>query len=353
MKRTKLTAGGSVIAAIFASLCCIGPVLISFAGVGSVGVFVMFEAYRTLFIVAAAVLIAAAFYLAYRRQEIRCEDGTCKHESARMWTKYTVWGAAVVTAFAIAFPYFGLTPVIAMSRSYENSVLNLDEQVSFFSVSLVCNAAPTIGCGSKSKFIMLDLMKEQAVNEAWLNRKGTVMAVVWNEGANSASRQQSLKSVFSKHEVPLEQVPEQERALYATNFRTKDEWFKGSDVDALSIEEAGIIADQILGKVSPHVRFKQAEDKLAFHKDVQAIIERCFLSITSYKELNDSMNQNISRDITLAGEKYLGKGKMPDLQLRQSTCEHGNTSGSCTQCTTGETKQMDACCPPETGKKKQ
>ena len=329
MEKSTVTAGGSITAAVFASLCCIGPVFLGSVGVGSIGAFVVFEQYRTVFIVMAALFIAFAFSLAYRRHEVHCEDGTCKLQSSSRRTKLSVWGAAVVVTAAIAFPYFGIAPALAMSKTFVDSPLKLEDNISFLKVPLVCNAAPNIGCGSKSKFIMLELMNEPPVKEAWLNRRGTVMALVWKENANAPSREQALKTVFSKHSVPVEQVPEQELAAMTSAFRAKDEWFKGSDVDALSKEEAGIIADQILARISPHVRFKRSEDKMAFHKDVQAIIERCFLSIKSYQELNDAMNQNVRREVVAAGEKYLGKGNMPDMQFQQSACEHGNTGGDC------------------------
>ena len=53
------------------------------------------------------------------------------------------------------------------------------DRISFYEVPLVCPAAPEIGCGSRSKPILLQLEREEAVAEAWLNRPGTVIAVVW------------------------------------------------------------------------------------------------------------------------------------------------------------------------------
>jgi hypothetical protein len=54
------------------------------------------------------------------------------------------------------------------------------DNVSFYKVPLVCPAAPHIGCGSASKPLLLGLEHSEVVSEAWLNRAGTVMAVVWS-----------------------------------------------------------------------------------------------------------------------------------------------------------------------------
>jgi len=39
--------------------------------------------------------------------------------------------------------------------------------ITFHSVNLVCGAATDIGCGSRSKPILLDLQKEPSIKEAW------------------------------------------------------------------------------------------------------------------------------------------------------------------------------------------
>lgn len=109
MEQTKLTATGAVISSIIASLCCIGPVAVALIGVGSIGAFAVFEAYRPYLIALTILLLGLAFYLTYRKREVICEDGTCKIESASKWNKLAVWFAAVLVGVAIAFPYFNLT----------------------------------------------------------------------------------------------------------------------------------------------------------------------------------------------------------------------------------------------------
>jgi len=56
--------------------------------------------------------------------------------------------------------------------------------ITFYKTPLVCNAAPDIGCGSRSKPALLELEKNPAIKEAWLNRPGTVIAIAWKDKAN-------------------------------------------------------------------------------------------------------------------------------------------------------------------------
>lgn len=113
MEQAKVTTVGSVVAAIVASLCCIGPVVVALIGVGSIGAFAVFEPYRPYLIGVTVVLLGLAFYLTYRKREVICEDGTCKMESASKWNKLTVWFAAILAGVAIAFPYLSLTHTAA------------------------------------------------------------------------------------------------------------------------------------------------------------------------------------------------------------------------------------------------
>ncbi len=70
--------------------------------------------------------------------------------------------------------------------------------VSIFKVSLQCPAAPRISCGSASKPVLLALEREPAVAEAWLNRAGTLLAVVWKSQPDARARQR----VASKAAAP-------------------------------------------------------------------------------------------------------------------------------------------------------
>src|SRR2546422_8863022 len=71
-----------------------------------------------------------------------------------------------------------------LANSAENAPAITADRISVFKAPLVCPAAPQIGCGSASKPILLDLERQPGVLQAWLNRAGTIIAVVWKPESN-------------------------------------------------------------------------------------------------------------------------------------------------------------------------
>jgi mercuric ion transport protein len=63
----KLTLGGAVLAALAASSCCIGPLILAALGIGGAGAFAVLGAYRPYILSVTAVLLAGGFYLTYRK----------------------------------------------------------------------------------------------------------------------------------------------------------------------------------------------------------------------------------------------------------------------------------------------
>lgn len=123
MEKSKLPIIGGVITAIVASLCCIGPVVVALIGVGSIGAFSVFEAYRPYLIGLTVAILGLAFYLTYRKREVKCEDDTCKVESAGKWNKVAVWFVTFIAAVAIAFPYFGVAPSSSINAAVQGKAI--------------------------------------------------------------------------------------------------------------------------------------------------------------------------------------------------------------------------------------
>src|SRR6266436_7962088 len=117
------------------------------------------------------------------------------------------------------------------------------DRISVFKAPLVCPAAPQIGCGTASKPILLDLERQPGVLEAWLNRAGTRVAVVWKPDADAATRQKVVAELKEDHLIELDGTPREETV---TDFLAGKQWYHGADVDRLSDEEAGIIAARLV-----------------------------------------------------------------------------------------------------------
>lgn len=107
MKR-ETTLVASVIAAVTASLCCLGPIVAAVVGLGSFGAAAVFEAWRPYLLGLTFGLLALGFYFTYRKPEVQCADGSvcATRPSVGRWNKILLWLATgVVVAFA-AFPYY-------------------------------------------------------------------------------------------------------------------------------------------------------------------------------------------------------------------------------------------------------
>src|SRR2546428_1596013 len=96
----------SIIAAIVASVCCIGPVLAVALGFSAVGLVAAFEPVRPYLLGLTFVILAFAFYRAYRRPEENCDTGVCEKPASRRAQMFVLWlGAAIAVLFS-AFPYY-------------------------------------------------------------------------------------------------------------------------------------------------------------------------------------------------------------------------------------------------------
>src|SRR5215468_2521587 len=103
----------------------------------------------------------------------------------------------------------------AMNKSANHEI------VTFYDVPLVCNAAPSIGCGSRAKPFLIDLERQAAIEEAWLNRAGTIVAIVWPGPAQTA---EAAKPIFERHEIWYRE----RRDDRPTSFQKEGNWFCGA-----------------------------------------------------------------------------------------------------------------------------
>jgi len=104
---TKLLAGGAVGAAIAASVCCIGPLLLALLGLGGGALLVKLEPYRPYFLAATGSILAGAFYVTYRRAPAEhCEPGTACGPGSRRGKKVVLWIVTGIVLLLAAFPYY-------------------------------------------------------------------------------------------------------------------------------------------------------------------------------------------------------------------------------------------------------
>ena len=104
--RTALFAGG--IAAVLASACCLGPLVLVTVGVSGawIGNLTRLEPYRPIFIVIAVVALFFARRSIYRPAQA-CQPGeVCAVPQTRRLYKSLFWASVALTSLALVYPYF-------------------------------------------------------------------------------------------------------------------------------------------------------------------------------------------------------------------------------------------------------
>ncbi len=111
--RPGLLAAGGVLGALAASACCIAPLALFGLGVSGawIGNLTSLAPYQPIFVVVTLGFLGAGFVAVYRKPKAACSiDGTCARPISTRTTKIALWGATILIAAAIAFPY--VTPLI-------------------------------------------------------------------------------------------------------------------------------------------------------------------------------------------------------------------------------------------------
>jgi hypothetical protein len=266
----KASLGGSVIAAISASLCCLGPVVAVLMGASGFEAAGLFAKWRPVFLSTTFAFLALAWFLTYGKPKSDCAGDGCAATLASVWNKGVLWLATGFVLVAAGFP--ALSSGVVQVKQAETCCVspyktdaNTDRPqfkkqsteavntnlVSFYQVPLVCPAAPQIGCGSASKPVLLGLERADAVSEAWLNRAGTIMAVVWSDRSKMEQRTGTINAVLKEqcYEMTANELPGNEKQRILKGFLSRSGWYRGAEVDRLSEEEAAIIAARLVRRV--------------------------------------------------------------------------------------------------------
>lgn len=142
----------------------------------------------------------------------------------------------------------------ARAEDNETSPRNTSpDRVSLFQVPLQCPSAPEIGCGSKARRILPALERHSSITEAWLNKAGTVLAVVGAENSTPEARARAVQSILEKRNATATELEGVAREKLIKDFESRAGWFRGDEVDQLSKQEAGIIAARLVRRLRANV----------------------------------------------------------------------------------------------------
>jgi hypothetical protein len=188
------------------------------------------------------------------------------------------------------------------------------DRTSFYKVPLVCPAAPQIGCGSASKPLLLELEGNDAVSEAWLNRAGTVMAIVWKELSTPRQRAKALKAILKERNLTATELTHGAKQEAMRDFQSGSGWYRGADVDRLSEEEAGVIANRWIGRFREKISLTDEKAK-TLQEAFTAQLKRQLTGKATREETREELlkiaHQNLDeRDVAVLLENF-GNGFVP------------------------------------------
>jgi hypothetical protein len=184
------------------------------------------------------------------------------------------------------------------------------ETIAFYDVALVCGAAPSIGCGSRAKPLLVDLEQQAPIKEAWLNRTGTIVAIVWR---GQARMEEVGKPVFERHEV--EYTERRNDRQTTGSFRMEGSWLRGAEVDRLSLEEAGEIAETSVASAAK-ARLVSLEEAAQIKSEIEAYFRKELLKVRTKQELLRDVQGKFQEAILNIYEKHVGLERTAEVQTR-------------------------------------
>ncbi len=182
--------------------------------------------------------------------------------------------SAILTAALLIIP----GKIWAQTPSHTEHSNISPTQVSFYSVPLACPAARGLGCGSAAKPVLRALEKKSTIEEAWLDHAGTTLAIVWKQETNADSRSAVIRSVADDRGISLLELRGEQRDKGLKSFTSGKGWYRGDEVDRLSEEEAGVIADRLIRRAAlkaPTIADKSATLKTAITNLIRERLTNC------------------------------------------------------------------------------
>ncbi len=190
-----------------------------------------------------------------------------------------------------------------------------NNNISFYKVDLVCNVVSSIGCGSRSKPILLELEKDSRVNQVKLNRKGDTLAIRWMN-INTTSSAFIIASVFSKYDVIVKEIHLNDNSEQLNSFlKDRSNWLDAEHIDELSREEAKFVAKQLIAVYEAEITLN-SNQKTRLKKDTVAIFYDFFLNFESMQQLSEtSIYRKLLIQVIERSEKYINPKKMPEIKM--------------------------------------
>jgi mercuric ion transport protein len=136
--------GGALLAALAASSCCLGPLLLAALGIGGAGATVALGAYRPYLLAGAAVLLAAGFRVTYRKPRGATDDACgCQRPRPHRAGRIGLWVATVLVVLVAAAP-----PLLAQWADGAHQRSSADTDASVVRATLVVAGIDCAACAA-------------------------------------------------------------------------------------------------------------------------------------------------------------------------------------------------------------
>lgn len=192
--------------------------------------------------------------------------------------------------------------------------MNGHHLLDFYFVPLVCRTVPEIGCGSRSKPVLVDLEKINLIKEVWLDRSGLTVAIVWGTEIRDNSMNEMVNEVFRKHQLHWEKLQGDDYKSNLENFSSK-KWYRSKEVDYLSREESNIFADRIIGILSELEKIFPERQK-CLHEEISNFFYNVFQNFESAFQMDDNDFYLVKlKQVIEISSKYINFNKMPTPEI--------------------------------------
>jgi mercuric ion transport protein len=188
MEKKKLVLGGSVLSAITASLCCIGPLVALIVGASGFAAAGLFAQWRPLFLTITALMLAAAWYLTYHHPKIdHCSTEGCPQNPVAKWNKIILWLATALVIAIAAFPTYSGVAAQLLVPAVTSSTSPSQAKLATLQVNIPC-----MDCGACAAGIRAKLKKQDGVQAAQVDFATKAAVIYFDPGKLSPERVTAL-----------------------------------------------------------------------------------------------------------------------------------------------------------------
>lgn len=184
--KEKFLAGGSILTAVLASSCCIGPLILAAVGMSGLSFIGSIAPYRPVFIGITFALIGASYYFTYGRKKPCCPGESAKR---RRWAQEVpLWA---ITAIAVGLVAFTYTREYLGSNKVESSLLKSDYK-------LVTLKVEGMTCSSCAKSIKSTISKVKGVKALRVDLESGEVTIGFERSIEAVAPISELLTILEK-----------------------------------------------------------------------------------------------------------------------------------------------------------